>query len=219
MDFLKYLTPVFLIQQFGYIGMSAIVFTETGLLFGFFLPGDSLLFTAGLASNPNSALHALAPLDLWMLNFCLIPAAIIGDTVGYFIGYRAGVTLYKRKQSTWFRQDHLLKTHDFYERWGGITIVIARFVPLLRTFAPVVAGIGQMSYRKFLFYNVIGGASWILSLTLLGYWLGQIEWIGKHLEISIMAIIFISLLPVIISVLKAKLGAPVPPPAQGGTQA
>jgi membrane-associated protein len=149
----------------------------------------------------------------------LIPAAIIGDSVGYFIGYRAGVALYKREQTLWFRKDHLRKTHEFYEKWGGITIVIARFVPVLRTFAPVVAGIGQMSYRKFAIFNVVGGVGWVLSMTLLGYFLGQIAWVRENLEVSILAIAFISLIPVIVSVLKAKFGGPVAEPVEGGPQA
>jgi membrane-associated protein len=225
MDYLKYLKSEnlgLLIQQIGYVGMALIIFTETGLLVGFFLPGDSLLFAAGLASNPGNPLHLPVPPDLLILNLCLIPAAIVGDSVGYFIGYRAGVTLYKREKTLWFRKDHLLKTHEFYETWGGITIVIARFVPLLRTFAPVVAGIAQMSYRKFVVYNIVGGAGWVIGLTVLGYFLGEIHWIREHLEGAIMAIVFVSIIPVIVSVLKARFGKSGVKPAQpveGGPQA
>ena len=202
-----------LIRSVGYPGMAAIIFVETGLLVGFFLPGDSLLFTAGLACNASSALHKLAPLDLLTLNMYLIPAAIIGDTVGYWIGYKAGAGMYSREKTFFFRKDHLLKTREFYEKHGGYTIVIARFVPLLRTFAPVVAGIAQMPYRRFLMFNILGGIGWISGLSVLGYYLGGIEWIGAHLEASIMAIIFISLLPVIFTVLKSWLSSGKAAPA------
>lgn len=193
-----------LVQQLGYAGMTAIIFTETGLLVGFFLPGDSLLFTAGLACNPDSAMHAKVPLDLLTLNLCLIPAAIIGDTVGYWIGKRAGIKMYEREKTLFFRKDHLLKTKEFYEKHGGATIVMARFVPLIRTFAPVVAGIAQMPYREFLAYNVIGGIGWVTGLSVLGYFLGGIEWIGKNLDKTIIAIVLISLMPAIITFLKAR---------------
>jgi membrane-associated protein len=222
MDYLKYLKSEnlgLLIQQVGYVGMTLIIFTETGLLVGFFLPGDSLLFAAGLASNPGNPFHLPVPPDLFMLNLCLIPAAILGDSMGYLIGYRAGVALYKREQTRWFRRDHLLATHDFYEKWGGITIVIARFIPLLRTFAPVVAGIAQMSYRNFIVFNIVGGAGWVLSMTVMGYFLGQIQWIREHLEGAIMAIMFVSALPVMISVLKAKFGGRGVKPVEGGPKA
>ncbi|HLX63280.1 MAG TPA: VTT domain-containing protein [Planctomycetota bacterium] len=195
-----------LIAYVGYPGMAAIIFMETGLLVGFFLPGDSLLFTAGLACNSASEMHKLAPLDIFTLNLFLIPAAILGDTVGYWIGYRAGKGMYEREKTFFFRKDHLLKTKEFYERHGGKTIVIARFVPLIRTFAPVVAGIAQMPYRRFLAYNVFGGIGWILGLSMLGYFLGYNDKIGKHLDASIMAVIFVSLLPVIVTFLKAKFG-------------
>src|SRR5438876_168636 len=120
----------YVVQYVGYWGMAAIIFVETGLLVGFFLPGDSLLFTAGLACNPESKLHETVPLSLLTLNFALIPAAIIGDTVGYWIGYRAGIKMYERERTLFFRKDHLLHTKEFYEKHGGATIVIARFVPL-----------------------------------------------------------------------------------------
>ncbi len=196
-----------LVQSIGYWGMAGIIFVETGLLVGFFLPGDSLLFAAGLACNPRSELHKLAPFDLLTLNLALIPAAIIGDTVGYWIGYRAGIKMYEREKTLFFRRDHLLHTKEFYEKYGGRTIVYARFVPLIRTFAPVVAGIAQMRYRTFLAYNVFGGIGWVTGLSLLGYYLGEVPLIRDHLEGSLMALIFISLLPAIITVVNAKLKA------------
>ncbi|MGD0093455.1 MAG: VTT domain-containing protein [Planctomycetota bacterium] len=191
----------------GYSGMAAIIFAETGLLVGFFLPGDSLLFTAGLACAPGNPLTAAlgdTHLSIWLLNLVLIPAAIIGDTVGYWIGYKAGEALYKREKTLFFRRDHLLYTKAFYEKHGGKTIVIARFVPLIRTFAPVVAGIAQMSYARFVSYNVFGGIGWIISLSTLGYFLGQVERIQKNLEATIILIIFVSLLPALIAFVKTK---------------
>jgi membrane-associated protein len=192
--------------------MAAIVFTETGLVFGFFRPGDSLLFTAGLACAPGNTLLGDAHMNIWLLNAILIPAAILGDTVGYWIGYKAGEGMYTREKTLFFRRDHLLYTKAFYERHGGKTIVIARFVPIIRTFAPVVAGIGQMKYRRFLAYNVFGGIGWVVSLTVAGYFLGQLPWISKNLEATIMLIIVVSLLPAIITFIKARyFDAPLRP--------
>jgi membrane-associated protein len=181
-----------------------VVFTETGLLIGFCLPGDSLLFTCGMACVPGNALTGEHHLDLLTLNLWLIPAAIIGDTVGYWIGYKAGAALYKREKTWFFRPKHLQATREFYERHGGKTIVLARFVPIIRTFAPVVAGIGQMPYKRFVAYNVFGGIFWVVSLTVAGFYLGGVEWIKNHIEATIMLVIFISILPAIISVVHAK---------------
>jgi membrane-associated protein len=149
-------------------------------------------------------------LNIWLLNLILMPAAIVGDTVGYWIGYKAGEAMYKREKTLFFRRDHLLYTKAFYEKHGGKTIVIARFVPLIRTFAPVVAGIAQMRYRRFLAYNVCGGIGWIASLSALGYYLGTKDWVKNNVEATIMLIIFVSLLPAIITIIKAKFfGHPV----------
>ncbi|MBP1691231.1 MAG: dedA, partial [Bacteroidetes bacterium] len=150
----------------GYIGLFVIVFSETGLLIGFFLPGDSLLVTAGLFA-------ARGQLDIALLNVILIIAAITGDATGYYIGLKAGHALYNRPQSRWFRRDHLIKTREFYEKYGGITIVIARFMPFARTFAPVVAGIAEMKYRRFALFNIAGGIGWVVSMTFIGYFLGR----------------------------------------------
>jgi membrane-associated protein len=189
----------------AYALLGAIIFTETGLMVGFFLPGDSLLFTAGLACAPNNALLHEDNLNIWILNAVLIPAAIIGDSVGYWIGYKAGQALYKREKTFFFRKEHLMATKAFYERHGGKTIVLARFVPMIRTFAPVVAGIGQMNYAHFLFYNIFGGIGWVVSLSVAGYFLGQVDWIRNHLEATIMLIIIVSLLPAIIAFIQHKL--------------
>jgi len=181
----------------GYVGLFAIIFAETGLLIGFFLPGDSLLVTAGLFA-------ARGELDIVLLNLLLCVAAVTGDAVGYSIGLRAGHTLYNRPQSRIFRRDHLLKTKEFYEKYGGITIVLARFMPFARTFAPVVAGIAEMKYRRFALFNISGGIGWIISMTLAGYYLGRyIPGIEQHIEIVIAIVIFLSILPLIIKYLQA----------------
>jgi len=171
--------------------MLAIVFSETGLLVGFFLPGDSVLFIAGFLASPAGG-HTL-PI-LW-LNVVLMAAAILGDSVGYWIGNRAGPAIFNRPQSRFFRRDHLLAAHAFYEKHGGKTIILARFMPFVRTFAPVVAGAASMSYRKFIFYNVFGGIGWVFSMTMLGYFLGQVGWIQKNLEKVAIILILLSVSP------------------------
>jgi len=187
-----------LIHTVGYLGLVIIIFAETGLLAGFFLPGDSLLVTAGLFASTGE-------LDIILLNAILIPAAVIGDAVGYWIGHKSGPHLFKKEQSLLFRKDYLIKTHEFYEKYGGITIIIARFIPIIRTFAPTVAGIAQMKYIDFFRYNIIGGALWILSMSLLGYLLGNtIPNIEKHIEKVIVIIVFLSILPIIYKFLSAK---------------
>jgi membrane-associated protein len=179
----------------GYGLMTAIVFVETGLLIGFCLPGDSLLVTAGiLASRPETNL------DIVWINALLIPAAILGDTLGYWIGYHSGPRLFRREKSLLFNPEHLRAAHGFYERHGGKTIVLARFMPIVRTFAPVVAGMGRMDYRRFLLYNVCGGAGWVFSMSMAGYLLGQVfPQAVKRLEIIIVVVVFVSILPGIIA--------------------
>lgn len=192
-----------LIKWGGIPVMSAIVFAETGLLIGFFLPGDSLLFIAGFLASPagGSALPIL-----WVCA-ALSVAAIVGDTVGYWIGNKAGPAIFNRPQSRLFRRDHLLRAHAFYEKHGGKTIVLARFIPIIRTFAPVVAGAGSMGYRRFLAFNVFGGVGWVLSMTLLGYFLGKIGWVQRNLEKAVLAVIVLSLLPVIVHWWKGRRAA------------
>ena len=184
--------------------MTAIIFAETGLLIGFFLPGDSLLFIAGFLCSPAGG--EILPI-LWV-NVILSVAAVVGDTVGYWIGKKAGPAIFNRPQSRFFRRDHLLRAHAFYEKHGGKTIVLARFIPIIRTFAPVVAGAGSMDYRRFLFFNVFGGIGWIVSMSLLGYFLGQIPWIQKNLEKAVLVVIVLSLMPVVIHWWKARRAAP-----------
>ena len=184
-----------LVQWAGYVGLTAIIFTETGLLIGFFLPGDSLLVTAGLlCSQPDFGLN------VYLLGSLLTVAAITGDTVGYKIGAVTGPRIFTREDSLLFRRAHLLKAQAFYEKHGGKTIIIARFVPIIRTFAPVVAGVGQMRYRSFLAYNVVGGALWIWSMLFTGYFLGRlVPGIDQHIEKVILVVIFLSILPGIIA--------------------
>jgi membrane-associated protein len=179
-----------LVRWGGYVALVVIVFTETGLLIGFFLPGDSLLITAGLVA-------AAGGLNIWLLNALLIVAAIVGDSVGYAIGYRAGPRIFTREDSRWFSRKHLVRTREFYERHGGKTIVLARFIPIIRTFAPVVAGVGRMEYRKFLAYNVLGGIGWVVSMTWAGYLLGQaIPDIGRYIHVVIVVVIVLSVIPI-----------------------
>ncbi len=189
-----------LVAWAGYIGLFLIVFAETGLLIGFFLPGDSLLFTAGLFA-------AKGMFNIYELCLLLCVAAIVGDAVGYYIGKQGGHALYSREDSRFFKKKHLLMTKEFYEKYGGFTIVVARWMPFARTFAPVVAGIAEMSYTKFATFNIVGGISWVLSMTLAGYFLGTaFPAIVKHLEIVIVVIVFISILPGIIKYLQVKYG-------------
>ena len=187
-----------LVRWGGYLILVAIVFTETGLLVGFFLPGDSLLITAGLVA-------AAGGLDIWLLNALLIVAAIVGDSVGYAIGYRTGPRIFRKEESRWFSRRHLIRTREFYERHGGKTIVLARFIPIIRTFAPVVAGVGRMEYRRFLFYNVFGGLGWVVSLTWAGYLLGQtIPNIDRHIHLVVGVVILLSVLPIGVEWWKAR---------------
>ncbi len=187
-----------LIRWGGYTLMIAIVFCETGLLVGFFLPGDSLLITAGLLASAGT-------LDIWWLNVLLMAAAIVGDSVGYAIGSRAGPRIFTREDSLLFHRRHLIRTREFYERYGGKTIVIARFVPIIRTFAPVVAGVGQMRYRRFVFYNVFGGIFWVASMTWAGYLLGSvIPNISRYIHVVVAVVIVLSVIPIGVEILRAR---------------
>jgi membrane-associated protein len=191
-----------LIRIGGLYGMILVIFSETGLMVGFFLPGDSLLVTAGLfAAKGDLNIATLVP--------SLILAAICGNTTGYWIGNRAGKALYSRPNSLLFRREHLIRTHQFYERHGGKTIILAQFMPIVRTFAPVVAGAAEMGYRRFIMFNVVGAIIWIGSMTLTGYYLGRlVPDIESRIHIVIAIVIFISLLPAIVAWLKSKLQRP-----------
>jgi membrane-associated protein len=196
-----------LVEWGGLIGLVAIVFAETGLLVGFFLPGDSLLVTAGIFCTPHNPTGKPLLNILWV-NIFVSLAAIAGDTVGYWLGAKTGPRLFTRERSLFFSKKHLLRTKAFYEKHGGKTIIIARFMPIIRTFAPVVAGVGQMEYRKFLTYNIFGGIFWVLSMTWLGYLLAvKIPGITKHIDKLIILIIFLSLLPGMIGWLRSWLAS------------
>jgi membrane-associated protein len=187
-----------LIELGGPTLICLIVFIETGLFVGFFLPGDSLLVTAGLlAANGN--------LNFWLLFFLVPLCAMIGDQVGYWIGRRAGQTLYKRDDSFLFKKKHLERAHEFYEKYGGKTIILARFVPIVRTFVQPVAGAAKMKYSRFVAFSIAGGLFWVWSMLSIGYFLGRsIPNIDKYIHIVIIAVIFLSILPALFEVLKQR---------------
>lgn len=185
-----------ILPAIGYLGILAIVFAESGLLIGFFFPGDSLLFTAGFLASQ-------AIFDIRFLAAGCFAAAVLGDSVGYALGHKVGRRLFRRQESFFFHKNNLIKAEEFYEKYGKKTIVIARFLPVIRTFAPIVAGIGSMNYPTFLSFNVVGGALWAVGLTLAGYFLGtSIPGIDRYLLPIILVIIFLSILPTLIHILK-----------------
>jgi membrane-associated protein len=200
---IQLLSPLFT-SWLGYAVLFAIVFSETGLLVGFFLPGDSLMFLVGAVAGAGN-------LNLFVVNLVLMAAAILGDSFGYALGRRTGPAIFDRPDSRWFRREHLARTHAFYEKYGGKTIVYARFVPIVRTFAPFVAGVGKMNYGRFLSFNVFGGIGWVFGMTMLGFLLGGVPIVKQHLEKVILLIILISVAPVVVEGLKAyrKQKAPV----------
>jgi membrane-associated protein len=198
------LHPEAAIEAFGYIGLFLIVFAESGLLVGFFLPGDSLLFTAGLfASRPipgtDQQLNIVA-----VIVICVV-AAILGDQFGYLFGRRVGPSIFRKPNSKIFKQAYVEKSQQFFEAHGPKTIVLARFVPIVRTFAPVLAGVGRMNYRTFVTYNVGGGLLWGVGVPVIGYFLGQVEFVRDNLEVMIFIIVGISVIPVIFEVLRGRL--------------
>src|SRR3954469_22931764 len=201
-DFLRILTnPERLIELLrtilsgwlGYAALFGIVFSETGLLLGFFLPGDSLMFTVGVVAGTGA-------LDIVLVTVVLCAAAILGDSTGYLLGRQTGPRIFSRPDSRFFKQEYITRTKAFYEKYGGKTIILARFVPIVRTFAAFVAGVGKMPYFKFLPYSVCGGIGWIFMMTLAGYYLGQVPLIRSNFEKVILLIIFVSLLPTVIEV-------------------
>ena len=184
----------------GYAALAAIVFSETGLLVGFFLPGDSLLFTVGVVAGAGQ-------LDIVLVVVILSAAAMLGDSTGYLLGRKTGPKIFSRPDSRLFKQEYVTRTRRFYEKYGGKTIVFARFVPIVRTFAAFVAGVGQMPYLRFLPFSVCGGIGWVTMMSLLGYELGSVPFVRKHFDQVILLIIFVSLLPTIIEVIKARRGS------------
>jgi membrane-associated protein len=197
-----FLNPEHLINTFGLIGVLVIVFAECGLLIGFFLPGDSLLFTAGLlAAGSVRGIH-IAP--LWVLLLLVPAAAILGNLVGYWIGRRAGPAIFNRPDSRLFKAKHVEKAHEFFERHGARTILLARFVPVVRTFATVMAGASRMNFRVYAAYSVIGGIVWGVGVTVLGYWLGNIAIIKNNIELFAIAIVLVSFVPIFLEYLRAR---------------
>ena len=198
----KWLEPEFLIETFGMLGILAVVFVESGLLIGFLLPGDSLLFTAGLLSATGTL-----P-DLWVLLVTIPLAAIAGDQVGYAIGRKAGPSVFRRPDSRFFREEYVERSAEFFDRYGPRTVVIARFVPIVRTLAPVMAGVARMDYRTFVTYNVIGGVAWGVGLTTLGYFLGQVQFVHDNIEPIILGIVALSFIPIALELLRARRDRP-----------
>lgn len=196
----SFLDPQWLISTFGLIGILAIVFAESGLLVGFFLPGDSLLFTTGLLVADGTYLHQ----PLWLMCLLVSVAAVLGDQFGYLFGRRFGPALFRRPDSRLFRQENLTRAKGFFDRYGARSIVLARFVPIVRTFTPIVAGASRMHYRTFLSYNVAGGALWACGVTTLGYFLGRVAFVRANIEIILIGIVVVSLLPVAVELMRAR---------------
>jgi membrane-associated protein len=186
----------------GMAGLFAIVFAETGLLVGFFLPGDSLLFSVGVASGATSN-------NVYLLAGMLMCAAIIGDNVGYMLGYHAGPRIFSRPKSRFFHPDHLQRTREFYEKHGGRAVVYARFIPIIRTCTPFIAGVARMRYARFLLFSLFGGIFWIAFMTTLGYQLGQIPVVRRNFEKVVIGIVVLSLVPVALEARKKRSSATV----------
>jgi membrane-associated protein len=196
----SFLDPEWLISTFGLIGILAIVFAESGLLIGFFLPGDSLLFTAGLLVADGTYLHQ----PLWLMCLLVSIAAVAGDQFGYLFGRRLGPTLFRRPDSRLFKQENLTRAQDFFGKYGARSIVLARFVPIVRTFTPIVAGASHMHYRTFLVYNVLGGTLWGCGVTILGYFLGQVTFVKSNIEFILIGIVVVSVIPIGVELLRGR---------------
>lgn len=216
----SWLDPDYLLNQFGLWGLLVIVFAESGLLIGFFLPGDSLLFTTGLLITTNKL-----DTPLWLACLLICVAAILGDQAGYLFGKKVGPSLFNRPDSKLFKQENVVKAHDFFEKYGPKSLVLARFVPIVRTFTPIIAGVSGMRYRSFITFNIIGGVMWGAGVTLLGAWLGNIEFVHKNIEAILILIVLVSVVPIAIEFLRARskskkaasvegAGAPGTPPGQ-----
>jgi membrane-associated protein len=207
--------PQKLVQSIGLIGLFLVIFAESGILIGFFLPGDSLLFAAGLVTagltTADGTVWTLADGNIAVVAIGCALAAIIGDQVGYAFGNKVGPSLFKRPESKLFKPAYVDKAEAFFEKHGSKSIVLARFVPIVRTFAPIVAGVSKMHYRTFVKFNIIGGVLWGAGFTLLGYWLGSsFPWIGKNIEYAIVLIVLISLTPVAIEFIRHRRGRNTP---------
>ncbi|MBW4715629.1 DedA family protein [Saccharothrix obliqua] len=198
----EWLKPQQLLEGLGpymLVGLCFIIFAECGLLVGFFLPGDSLLFTAGLF-----VANGLLDYPLWLVCLLLTVCALVGNIVGYWIGYRAGPALFNKPDSKIFKKEHVDKTHEFFEKYGARAIVMARFVPIVRTFITAMAGVGRMDAKKYFTYSLAGGIGWAAGLTVLGYFLGQFSFVRDNIEMMLILIVLISVIPIIIEVVKAR---------------
>ena len=191
--------PHHLLETFGALGLFLIIFAESGLLVGFFLPGDSLLFTAGLFVAAGTIAT-----PLWLVCVLLTICAFVGNVVGYYIGAKAGPALFNKPESKIFKKEYVDKTQEFFDKYGARAIVLARFVPIVRTFITAMAGVGRMDPKKYFVYSAIGGVAWAAGLTVLGYFLGQVAFIRDNLEITLLAIVAISFIPIFIEVIKAR---------------
>ncbi|MDQ3990165.1 MAG: VTT domain-containing protein [Actinomycetota bacterium] len=181
------------------VGLCVIIFAECGLLVGFFLPGDSLLFTAGLFVAAG-----FIDTPIWLVCVLLTVCAVVGNVVGYGIGYKVGPVLFSRPNSKVLKREYVDKTHDFFERYGPRAIVLARFVPIVRTFITAIAGVGRMDPRKYLTYSVIGGIAWATGVTLLGFWLGRIPFVKDNIELMLIGIVLLSIVPIIVEFVRAR---------------
>ncbi|WP_327354344.1 DedA family protein [Streptomyces sp. NBC_01304] len=195
----SWLDPDYLLNQFGLWGLLLIVFAESGLLIGFFLPGDSLLFTTGLLVTTHKLDY-----PLWLVCTLICIAAVLGDQAGYLFGRKVGPSLFNRPDSKLFKQENVVKAHEFFEKYGPKSLVLARFVPIVRTFTPIIAGVSKMNYRSFITFNVIGGVLWGAGVTLLGAALGNVKFVHEHIEMILIAIVLISVVPIAIEFLRAR---------------
>ncbi|MGH3919330.1 MAG: VTT domain-containing protein [Pseudonocardiaceae bacterium] len=198
----SWLDPEQLLRMLGpyvLIGLCLIIFAECGLLIGFFLPGDSLLFTAGLF-----VANGIIGAPIWLVCLLLTVCAVVGNAVGYLIGFTVGPALFNRPDSRLFKREHVDKTHAFFEKYGPRAIVLGRFVPIVRTFITAIAGVGRMDPRKYFTYSVIGGVAWATGVTLLGFWLGRITFVKENVELILIGIVALSVLPILIEVVKAR---------------
>jgi membrane-associated protein len=198
----EWLQPDTIISWLGpwaLVGLALIIFAECGLLLGFFLPGDSLLFTAGLFVAQGAI---AAP--LWLVCTILVVAALLGNVVGYWVGYKAGPAIFDKPESRLFKPEHVAKTQGFFDKYGNRAIVLARFVPIVRTFITVMAGVGRMQARRYFTYSLIGGVAWAAGVTVLGFWLGQFTFVRENIELMLILIVAISLLPIVVEVLRAR---------------
>ena len=206
----SWLDPNTMLDRFGIWGLLLVVFAESGLLIGFFLPGDSLLFTCGLLITAGTL-----DFPLWAAVVLICVAAILGDQAGYVFGKKVGPSLFNRPDSRLFKQENVVKAHEFFEKYGPKSLVLARFVPIVRTFTPIIAGVSGMKYRSFITFNVIGGVLWGAGVTLLGSWLGNIDFVHKNIEAILILIVFVSVVPIIIEFLRARSKAKKNPQGPG----